>query len=364
MPKRSIPNLASYDPDAYWLVHLEPDYAPLNEYLYPSEAASPGTPIGAHTHPFSVSNVFSSPVNAPEEQHRFDLAPGGNFVPNNLADVSGHGLLPIELNEDPIVPDGLDVVLTPVRQLGMSGFGRSKEWFALSAVDPQTRRPEYSPVLLQQRQEVITAHNKAIKWLCDVLDGHWEMALFRYHNTPSLAQAWQVDPGYPLFLNPAPEPLPDQRVVAELARLRHTHHLLLLTARHELGYIYRKVEQWRKLSADRRPVGCLSQWDWGLITARSRSIPRWINHPVAGTSGEQTMMPKLHHLQTSDLARRYHQIGKWARDVQMAVLDIGVCKQPGCTNPVRMTLRGGSTKGGAPSLYCDDHTTSRKHTTS
>jgi len=359
MPKRSIPNLASYDPDAYWLVHLEPDYAPLNEYLYPSEAASQGTPIGAHTHPFSVSNVFSSPVNAPEEQHRFDLAPGGNFVLNNLADVSGHGLLPVELNEDPIVPDGVDVVLTPVRQLGMSGFGRSNEWFTLSAVDPQTRRPDHSPVFIQQRQETIAAHNKAVKWLCDVLDGHWEMALFYYHNASVVAQAWQPDPATPLYLDPAlqVQPLPDLPLLTALQEKSQTQHLLLLTARHELSYLYHKVEHWRKLPLLQRPAYCLNSWDVGLLNARSRSVSQWVNREV---QGDHAFVTELDYQHGSDLAERYHRIGQWARDVQMIVLELEPCGKPGCTKPIRMTLRGGATRGGRNSIYCDEHTTSRK----
>jgi len=365
MPKRSIPNLASYDPDAYWLVHLEPDYAPLNEYLYPSEAASPGTPIGAHTHPFSVSNVFSSPVNAPEEQRQFDLAPGGNFVPNNLADVRGTALLPLEIGEDPIVADGVEIVRTPVRELGMSGFGRGKEWFTLSAVDPQTRRPDHSPVFIQQRQGTIAAHNKAVKWLCDVLGGHWEMALFYYHNASVVAQAWQPDPATPLFLNPhlQVQPLPDLSFLTGLQGVQgecQIHHLLLLTARHELGYIYQKVEKWRITPITQRPDRCLSDWDLGLLTARSRSIPQWTNRRVKNKLGQKGFVSKLEYLHTSDLAERYHRTGEWARNVQMAVLDMGVCKQPGCTNPVRMTLSGGSRNAGGSSMYCDDHTRSRK----
>lgn len=359
--KASIPNLASYDPDGYWLVHLDPDYEHLHTYLYPSEARTDAAPAGAHTAPFSVSNIFSSPLNAPESQRLFDLAPVGTYVPNNLADFSGPELLHVVRGEDPIVPEGQDIVLTPLSNFGLTGFGGGKEWFDLAPVDPQTRRPVYNPALLQQLQERIDNHNGVVDWLCDVVSGHWKMALFRYHNARPAGQDWQPDPGHPLFLEPAPCPLPDQALISELADTRQTHHLLLLTARHELGYIYHKVEQWRKLPLHRRPPCCLSEWDLGLLTARSRSVPQWSNRRVKGSGGGHAFVTKLDYKHTSDLAERYHRIGHWARDMQMAVLEVGLCKQPGCTNPIRMTLRGGSTKGGAPSLYCEEHTTSRKN---
>ncbi len=365
MPKPSIPSLEAYDNDTYRLIHLTPDEKNLNEYLYPPKVGQARPSSGARARSFSVSNIFSSPPNAPKDQRQYDLAPG-RLMPNNLADVAGDGLLLTTFHPAPsVVPHGVNVVLTPMHELGHEGFGQGRDWFALSTVDPQTRQPQYSDVLITKALESIATHNKAVAWLCETLWGQWETALFYYHNASTVDQAWQLDPRTPLYLDPAlqVQPLPDRPLLTELYQHGQTHQLLLVTARHELSYLYHKVERWRKLPLLQRPASCLSPWDVGLLTARSRGVPRWINREVLGeVHGDHAFVTELEYQHTSDLAERYHRIGQWARELQLVVLEVGKCPEPGCTKPIRMTLRGGTTRGGRNSLYCDEHTRSRKVT--
>lgn len=359
MPRRPIPSLEAYDDDTYRLIHLTPDEKNLNEYLYPPKVGQARPSSGARTPSFSVSNIFSSAPNAPKDQRQYDLAPGG-LMPNNLADVAGDGLLLTTFHPAPsAVPHGVNVVLTPMRELGHGGFGQGRDWFALSTVDPQTRRPQYSDALITKALESIAAHNKAVTWLCETLWGQWETALFYYHNASAVNQAWQLDPRTPLYLDPAlqGQPLPTLPFLIQLYQHGQTHHLLLVTARHELSYLYHKVEHWRKLPLLQRPAYCLNSWDVGLLNARSRSISQWVNREV---QGDHAFVTELDYQHGSDLAERYHRIGQWARDVQMIVLELEPCGKPGCTKPIRMTLRGGATRGGTNSIYCDEHTTSRK----
>jgi hypothetical protein len=366
MPKRSIPSLEAYDDDTYRLIHLTPDEKDLNEYLYPPKVGQARPSKGARTRAFSVSNIFSSPPNAPKDQRQYDLAPGDR-MPNNLADVAGAGLLPMAFREATPVPDHVNVVLTPAHGLGPAVLGPGYEPFVLSTVDPQTHRPQYSDALITKALESIATHNKAVTWLCDTLVAQWEAALFYYHHASAVEQSWHFDPRTPLYLDPTlwGQPLldrvPDLLFLTELYQHGQTHHLLLVTARHELSYLYHKVERWRKLPLLQRPASCLSPWDVGLLTARSRSVPRWINREVLGeVHGDHAFVTELDYLHASDLAERYHRIGLWARELQLVVLEVGICPEPGCAKPIRMTLRGGTTRGGRNSLYCDEHTRSRK----
>jgi len=362
MPRRSIPSLEAYDDDTYRLIHLTPDEKNLNEYLYPPKAGQARPSSGARTRSFSVSNIFSSPPNAPKDQRQYDLAPGG-LMPNNLADVAGAGLLPMAFREATPVPDHLNVVLTPAHGLGPDVLGPGYEPFVLSTVDPQTHRPQYSDALITKALESIATHNKAVTWLCDTLVAQWEAALFYYHHASAVDQTWQLDPRTPLYLDPALQGqplldrLPGLLFLTELYQHGQTHHLLLVTARHELSYLYHKVEHWRKLPLLQRPAYCLNSWDVGLLNARSRSISQWVNREV---QGDHAFVTELDYQYGSDLAERYHRTGQWARDVQMIVLELKPCEKPGCTKPIRMTLRGGATRGGTNSIYCDEHTTSRK----
>ena len=83
MPNKSIPSL---HPDLEWLLNMSPDGSNLDAFLNQSKAGEPYRPKGARTEPFSISNVFSSPPEAPVAQRAYDLCPA-------LPDKAGDDLL-------------------------------------------------------------------------------------------------------------------------------------------------------------------------------------------------------------------------------------------------------------------------------
>ncbi len=332
MSKASLPSLP---PDLEWLLNMSPTYADLATYLNPPDMLLPTIPANAHNRPFSISNIFTSPLNVPDDHRAFDLAPG-RLMPNNYANVSGRGLLIAKLDEDPIVPEGTDFFLTPTE-----GFGGGKDWFVLSAVNPETRRPDHSPAFIDQREKALVTHNRVVNWLCETIEGQWESAFWLYQG-----QLFLLGPEHRrLFLSPRLPTLPDPSLIEDLRQEGKTHHIFLLTVRHELGHIYEAVKAWHnRVPEDGFPDPndkCLTPFQVGLMSARARGRHYW----KLGPSADRLARPRDDALVEAlvpqcDLSRLYYELYQWCKAAYEATLAPPKCKREDCVNTARLRVDG------------------------
>lgn len=334
MPDHSLSPLP---PDLAWLIDMEPTLGNVRAYLRGQPPA--WAPQTAHRKSLVLSNIFTSPRGAPGEQLLYDLDDVHAALDgNNLADAAGSDLY---------IWSAAEVAR------GLSGHLSESAW------------PEVQANYAEEAAKLL--------WLCEVLGAQWRRALHRYAqdaaHTPADDPRLLGDEERPrdemLFLSPHIQ-LPDAALITLLSEARSAFDgadrlplLLLLTARHELGYLYSKTNAWSSSSV---PTGsCLTDWDWGLLAARDRAIESWRPRSVLTTMGQNVTDVSLHRAAKGDIAHLYNLLTQWVRTVQRTAQRVKVCNKPGCANPVRGRRGGGAKRGGAPSKYCEKHTTSRTY---
>jgi hypothetical protein len=162
----------------------------------------------------------------------------------------------------------------------------------------------------------------------------------------------------PLYFEPHVS-LPDRALIHLLRDELDTCGLALLTARHELGYLWRKVTLWHQDHT--RPW--LDEWDWGLITVRQRAQSLWVPGQVYAVAGN-VEAPTARPWYPSDLARLYASLGEVVAAMYAQALEVRRCEKKlpdgtKCGNPVPPRRGSGPTNGGRAFSYCEKHTTSR-----
>jgi len=140
-----------------------------------------------------------------------------------------------------------------------------------------------------------------------------------------------------LHLVPNLAPLPSMDFINNLREKCLTHHLFLLTARHEIGYLYHKVLEWcgeasRIGKWEQVPYG-LGSGDLGLLAARARGYRDCITAVAGGEyRQDRTDAPKRQLRPDSDLAGLYELFLEWYEKVYLIVARARICKLDGCTN--------------------------------
>jgi hypothetical protein len=123
---------------------------------------------------------------------------------------------------------------------------------------------------------------------CEWFERAWAEAFRLYDGQPwsgGLAPIISLRDEVPLYLEPHIE-LPDHDLITHLAYLGQLPQLIVLTARHELGYLWRKVEMWQHNHAH----PWLDEGDWGLITARQRVRGVWDLYRLAVIVAHRIML--------------------------------------------------------------------------
>ncbi len=320
MPNTSLPDLSTFAPDLHWLIHLEPTYDALARDARPSG--------------FSVCNVFSVPDSAPLELRAHDIA-GGHLLDGADEDEL-YKLLHCDPPFDPVM-----VELRRQLRSGeiQSGFGPADP----AEIDALEQRERLA------RQERVKAANE----ICDNLARQWHRALVRYD---------QVRAGQPppvdgrrsaLYLEPCVE-LPAPDLVRRLDKERDIARLMLLTARHELGSIYKTVMAWQVRAQSGRRIdpndNCLTPWHAGLLSARARGRHFWTLSLTNDTLLRRRNDALVENIESQcHLSQLYTDLSQWCKATYEAVITIPTCNRQGCGNPKRLRADG---KGWRP--YCSD----------
>jgi hypothetical protein len=256
----------------------------------------------ASTRRFYISNIFSVTDASSWHQHHYRLDPGGG-VPGLLAGVGGDDLL---------IPDPDEVA----QALRASHVGEE--------------------AIAQARRDCIE-RALAIDDLCEIVVDQWYQAFRVYEdprrNTGSLNQLLYLDPSITL---------PDRHLIYELFASpgapgsRRAWHLLLLTARHELGHFYLLVKRWwdglqpenlrRISSVDELPRGP-AEHDIERLSSRAGSHNLITTRSVKDEDGiARTDQPNRITQTGSDIADLYWDMLGWYHTVYRRAVRPKLCE--------------------------------------
>ncbi len=237
------------------LINVLPTRAALDAYL--------GSPRKRTDRP-RITNVFASPKGTPAIRAAYDLC-------DHLADWRDELLLPSGLTAD--------------------------------------RLDDVGPAERQKIEEL--DYYRTMN--CNALFQEWACALAGYEGMardPHWSQAR-------LYLEPFHRPLPTLDVLSKLCAQQAILHLILLTARHELGYLLEKAragEQWRLPAGGDLGGQGLSRDDLALLDARIRGHYYQNGREVGRDKAEACpAAPGLVFAPASDLANAYKLMRDWCR---------------------------------------------------
>jgi len=302
--------------DLRWLIDMEPTQDALDNYL----AGRPSAKVGpeAHRNPFSISNIFASPKEAPSLQRTYDIVRNGC-----LADAPD-SRFPLYAYQDN--PEA-EAAIEKMRQNHMtSGFSG----------DPPIPYEE-----MRKRQR--STHDLPIHQLCSDLLREWEG----------------------VFLPTDVSRMPTMALIHDLYKQHAAAHLILLTARHELGTLYVKATMWGERAKKREYTNsndvALSRNDLGRLSARARGHRYWdIGESInlsqdKGDWEKRTDAPTQYLIPSSDLADLYWQFYNWYCSIYREIVKGPECKGPGggkkCPYHRRLILKQG--RGTKPGRCAD-----------
>lgn len=229
---------------------MEPTREALDAYLDPPYRLPIDAPAGAHRQPFTLSNIWAAHPTTPEDERRYALSVDNERMFGYVAaDVSAHDMLPLP----PPGPPNKDEI-------------EQRAWFFVGSDDESA---QIDQKVYEIQFEAWQRHMHRVDRVCwgfsftlkDMLD-HYEGSPRRPYAAPSR-----------LAFDPHVSPLPSYELIDTLSRERAIAHLMLLVARHELGYIVLKGQAWRASSPARLSLSgepFLTDDDWGLLSARAR----------------------------------------------------------------------------------------------
>ncbi len=317
-----IPSLPSLHPDLQWLINMEPTVENLEDYYL--GACPPWVPAGTHADFLTISNVFACSYGAPFEQALYDI-----FVDALYAGYR-----------------------SPRRE-----FYTDEERIKLTIALLDQRYPQKSHAERREMAEKSLIERKdtsiAVTIACSlILVNYWKETLQQYNSPPkpldlslirNPEEEWslyydKMDPPVlvPMVLFQPHVSLPTLDVIEALASEAATESLMILTARHELGYLYRKVQQWHNVASkldrwEHVPNG-LSSKDLGLLAARARGYSSYTVGPAGGEYRQDRVdAPTRRLLPESDLAALYGHFIGWYEEVYPLVTRARTCKLEGCT---------------------------------
>lgn len=226
----------------------------------------------------------------------------------------------------------------------------------------------------EDQREEIQAFNNKIEGVCSGLTHAWEAAFEHY--SPQWKQRIQelerdALPEYPidlsgwgrggLYLDPHPT-LPHPDLISSLCRESDLPQLIVLTARHELGYLYRKIERWRALGDRVGTALPLSTWDWSLLAARAGYVSGWDPSVVRDPTLGYVAVPIPSMTPQTTLGALYAHLGEFAATLQRDRLQVRTCQT--ITDGMRCGAPVPAYEGaGPPYKHCAKHSRSRKNRT-
>jgi len=325
----STPSLPDVPPDIAWLITMEPTRDALDVYLDPPYTLPVAAPPRAHRRPFTVSHLWAARPTAPAYVQAHALTIDNERVWGwGAADVSGDDLVPRARPGDPSDKDIED--------------GR---WWFDGSDDEIVRKVHNAQFWAWNK------HMERVDGICTTL--YWALRTILDH-TEGIIRPETEDPSL-LDLEPHVSPLPSYETLDVLRRDRATTHLMLLVARHELGYIVLKVQAWlrhRQGGGDVPGVPFLTDSDWSLLSARARGhtyIRTGVAIDQAGRSHDDAPISTFEP--ASDVSRLYRECAQWATTVYTKALAVHPCKLPGCAR-----IPPQSKRTGRPQEYCcDEH---------
>ncbi len=287
------------------IIELSPTRQALDDYL-------------AGKGPRFISNVFSSSLSAPAAQREYDLFP----VPV-LPDAIGDDLLPIAppppphwLMDTRSISAGTTIVrLEPPPPHWLMDTTRPSEGTVAFV---------RSDVAREDAQARCAERLRLVDALCTGLAIEWQhtLALYRGEIQP---ETW---PWKKLYLVPSQIKQPSAELITELAHDLQAHHLLLLTARHELGYLHSKVNNWCARGGVDPDDKALGQADLARIAARTRAATRYQTAPAVDQyRGPRADAPAIAYSVADGLPHLYQQFYRWWEDVYDAVTAPRRCRQ-------------------------------------
>jgi hypothetical protein len=306
------PNVARLHDEVVRLLKVAPTGEGIAGYL-----AQTGRPGCAH-----LRNVFASPPGAPAAQRHYDLC-------RSLPDASGNALYGWPLREYP------------------AGSRLRTGYMRVGSFD-------------ENQIAAGRCHNEEQGRACFGLYLAWQDAFYRYGDRYQGALQEQARKakkrGYvvdiptfgrgALYLQPQCE-LPDQALVESLYRESDLRGLIVITARHEVGHLVSKIEQWLA-AGDRVDSQPLCGWDWRLITARARPELAWGQVRVLDEGYGAVATPEPRLVPRADLGMLYWWVGKYAQAEHQADLAVKRCKL--CRD--RLAPRPATSRTGRPPDYC------------
>lgn len=322
-------SLLDLPPDIAWLIAMPPTRAAIDAYLAPSDTQPVAAPAGAHRQPFTLSNIWAAHSTAPAYERRHAFTVDNERVFGYVsADVSVQDVLPLPA---PAQPSKKDI--------------DEEKWFFAGTDDEIARK------IYDARCHSWQRHMDRVQWVCHGFSWRLTAMIDQYEGIPPRPYAAPLQ----LAFDPYVSPLPARELIDALAQDQATAHLMMLVARHELGYIALKVEAWLQSShRDRRPAHApfLTDDDWDLLSARQRGH----KYIKTGASTDQygryrddapidTFQP------TSDVSRLYWECSRWAAAIYTKVLAVRPCKLDGCDR-LPPQSRG---RGRPPEYCCTEH---------
>jgi len=349
----TTPRLPDLSPDLHWLIHMPPIRKALDEYYY--GFPQNWVPAGAHKdRMFTTSNIFASALASPPEQSAYDL-----IIDYETAD------------KDYTCTPSWEDVLTLEREV-------TEEQAQVFAVNhPEKTHDEWLGVLGSISGECQEFFSRQNITPCHALANYWCCTLERYQRQPHPVFSPSANHGvqpldlgtrpwaqeyigeWPTFRTPHTlfDPhvsLPRRKLIEELRTEYATHHLMLLTARHELGSIYEEVRAWSARVDERGGLDprdtCLMPWQAGLLSARARGRRSWALGPASDALHRRRDDNPVEKVDTQcDLSRLYHQLFTWCKATYDAAIAPPLCKRAGCERTTRPRADG---RGWRP--YCSD----------
>lgn len=342
----STPSLPDLPPNMSWLIHMDPTRDALDAYLAGHPPA--GTYLGPHTKAFTITNVFTADPGL-SRAARYSLLSAPSSTDALEVSSPGHRTLMTEAYSDDDIIFTIDFTHPHKFLDGTPTHLTEKDFPTTVGASVERVHREYQ------------AHKEDIWAACQQVHALWLAALIRYGVSARPPQKlWRI-PEYledapchnPLVLDPHGA-LPTVTLLDELCLGYCLGELLLLTARHELGYIYLRAKAWYDRAHERGFADpddlFLDRETWELLSARAGGYRYWTTQAIADDALRTRRDAPVDAFEpVSDLARLYGEMGTWCKEVYAAVVSPRHCQRNGCPHTLLP-----HTGPGRPRKYCSD----------
>lgn len=328
---------------------MEPTRDALDAYLAGHPPA--GTDLGAHITAFTITNVFTADPGLSRAARYSLLSSPSATAPLRVSE-PGRRTLMTEVYSDDEIARGISISYQYTRPNGTLVSGDERDI------------PDAIAAAVRDLQGLYNDYRREIWTACQEIHATWKDALYRYGTTTTTIRQIRRVPEYlvgapchnPLYslYNDHHPSLPPLNLLDELCLGYCLGELLLLTARHELGYIHLRAKAWYDRAHERGFADpddlFLDRETWELLSARAGGYRYWTTHAIADDALRTRRDAPVDAFEAvSDLARLYDEMGVWCKAVYTAIVTAAVCEREGCVHFRRPY--GGR---GRPEKYCSD----------